>query len=169
MQKIQNADGSFKKSYRKWSSMHRRCVDVRHPSYPRYGGRGIYVCLRWSGKDGYANFVEDMGEPPEGLTLGRKEGDKPYEKDNCRWETWKQQAANREGAGAPRRASSLMSRARKAGLPYMVVYHRIHTLHWPTAKALRQPVGPRGSVSIMQKAIDVLEGARLVGGESPTS
>ena len=36
-----------------------------------------------------------MGERPEGTTLGRKENDKGYCKENCEWQTPQQQSINR--------------------------------------------------------------------------
>jgi hypothetical protein len=150
---IQNTDGTFKRSYRKWSSMHRRCIDPGHPAFYRYGGRGIYVVPRWSGKLGYDHFEADMGEPPEGLTLGRIDNDKPYGPENCRWETWKQQAANRK----PRQQvpGSIRQKARAAGIAYTVVYQRIKLLGWDEARALSAPVAPRGRQSILSAAGEV--------------
>lgn len=85
------ADGKSP-TYESWTAMKARCGDVKHPAFHRYGGRGIMICDRWSI---FENFLEDMGERPEGKTLDRKENDLGYSKDNCQWSTGKVQSRNR--------------------------------------------------------------------------
>ncbi len=43
-----------------WQEMRKRCLNVNHPSYQDYGGRGIKICERWSR---YANFIKDIRVP----------------------------------------------------------------------------------------------------------
>jgi len=69
-----------------------RCGSPKAKDYRFYGGRGICVCDRWLW---FPNFIEDMGDAPDGLTLGRIDNDGNYCKENCRWETREQQAQNR--------------------------------------------------------------------------
>lgn len=67
-----------------WRGMIDRCVNSKHAAYHNYGGRGITVCERWI--KSYSDFLEDMGVRPSNKhSLDRKENDKGYYKENCRW------------------------------------------------------------------------------------
>lgn len=84
--------------YRRWLGMKERCYNPNHSSYKNYGAKGIKVCDRWLGKDGFYNFIEDMGEKPDGATLDRIDNSKDYEPANCKWASYHQQAANRKNS-----------------------------------------------------------------------
>ena len=81
--------------YKTWKSMLMRCNNPNVRGYKHYGGRGIKVCDRWSGDLGFENFVNDMGERPDGTTLDRVDVNGHYEPSNCRWATAEQQMNNR--------------------------------------------------------------------------
>lgn len=81
-------------TYRSWAAMKQRCSDdpTRH-HYPYYAARGITVCERW--RNSFENFLADMGERPEGMTLDRIDVNGHYQPGNCRWADMKTQRANR--------------------------------------------------------------------------
>lgn len=72
--------------------MIQRCTNPNHPRFADYGDRRITVDPRWLT---FENFLADMGEQPEGLTLDRIDNDLGYWKDNCRWATRREQNSNR--------------------------------------------------------------------------
>lgn len=68
-----------------------RCKNESDKSYDSYGGRGITVCERWYT---FENFLADMGESPELLSIDRIDVNGNYEPSNCRWATQKEQSRN---------------------------------------------------------------------------
>jgi hypothetical protein len=79
--------------YRAWSAMLKRCYSPSTQYFEHYGGRGITACDEW--RSDFSRFLADMGERPPGTTLDRKDNDKGYCKENCRWATRQEQGRNR--------------------------------------------------------------------------
>jgi hypothetical protein len=108
-----------------WCCMHQRCYDPKHKSYDLYGGRGILVCERWHT---FENFLLDMGNPPNHLTLDRIDNEKGYEPGNCRWATLIEQANNRRDnvrIEAFGRIETIANWSREVGLAESTILQRI--------------------------------------------
>jgi hypothetical protein len=75
-----------------WAGMIQRCTDSNRNRWSVYGGAGVKVCDRWLD---FRNFLADMGERPEGTTLGRFSDVGNYEPGNCEWQTPKQQGVEK--------------------------------------------------------------------------
>lgn len=78
-------------TYNSWSSMINRCNNTNHKSYNKYGNSGISVCDRWLN---FENFLEDMGERPQGTSIDRIAGASIYSKETCKWSDRSEQGFN---------------------------------------------------------------------------
>lgn len=114
------------RAHKIWCDMRKRCNNSKHKSFDRYGGRGISVCDRWAS---FENFLADMGEPPIGQTIERKNNDGPYSPENCIWASRLTQMSNTSRTirvaldGA---IVSLSEACRRLGLNYSTVAMRIY-------------------------------------------
>lgn len=81
-------------THQTWRGMRERCTNPNSNHYHLYGAKGVGFCERW---DKFENFLEDMGERPEGTSLDRYPDPKGnYEPGNCRWATPAEQSRNTE-------------------------------------------------------------------------
>ena len=72
-------------TYTSWQNMKRRCGKEK-------GYENVLYDENWSA---FENFLQDMGERPEGHSLDRIDGSQGYRKDNCRWANRDLQNQNR--------------------------------------------------------------------------
>lgn len=133
--------------YGVWSNMLDRCENPTCESYPRYGGRGIYVCDRWHD---FVLFFADMGSRPFATAqLERQNNSGPYCPENCIWTTAKSQARNRRSNyiltinGVTKCLidwAEYFGHSTKA--QYQIVWQRI-SRGWQPLDALRKPTKPK--------------------------
>jgi hypothetical protein len=123
-----------------------RCFNPRVDRFPVYGGRGITVCDRWRGPEGYPNFLADMGRrPTSGHSLDRIDPDGDYAPGNVRWATTKVQAHNRTNN---RRIEyrgevlTLTQAAELSGVGRSTLANRLNA-GWPVERAMSAPLRRR--------------------------
>jgi hypothetical protein len=131
--------------YRVWSQMLQRCNNPNDQRYEYYGGRGITVCPRWQGAQGFVNFLRDLGPRPKGTSLERKDNAGNYCPKNCKWATKQEQARNSKNAKQIEyrgKTQSVSEWAEELGFSGTVLLNRLR-LGWSVARAFTQPTRAR--------------------------
>lgn len=130
--------------YYSFRTMKNRCLSPNNAKYEYYGGKGIKICDRWlDEKEGFQNFLKDMGPRPKGMSLDRKETSGNYCPDNCKWSTRAEQARNTtqnrmiEFGG---RKQCITDWAHEIGVHPVTLHLRLKK-NWSIEKALSTP-GP---------------------------
>lgn len=118
-----------------------RCTNPRNRLFPRYGGRGIGVCLRWMQ---YECFLADMGRRPSPThSLDRIDYNGSYVPGNVRWATLKEQARNKSNL-RPLTIDGvthlLCEWSELTGVPLQLIWERIYQHGWLPARAVYTPV-----------------------------
>lgn len=146
------------KEYHAWVRMYHRCHNEDYDGWADYGGRGIYVCVRW--RESYDAFLSDMGRAPTpahsiermdndgGYSCGRPECPdckaRKISQSNCRWATKREQANNRRSnVRISYRGKSLTMAewARFLGISRKCLWKRLqlaekHPGEWPLSRIL---------------------------------
>lgn len=125
--------------YAAFQHMRRRCESPNDGDYLDYGGRGIKICDRWAT---FENFLEDMGEPEKGYSLGRIDNNGNYEPDNCKWATADEQANNKRNSHLITwngQTLNLTTWARMAGKDAAWLIKRLKRMPFVKAMAPLQP------------------------------
>jgi hypothetical protein len=137
-----HANSGNSPEYRTWTGMRRRCNNPCSTKYRDYGGRGITVCERWNGRDGYTNFLADVGRKPSPKhSLDRIDVNGNYEPSNCRWATQLEQLRNRRNTVFITwrgRTQSINAWAEETGIRDRVIRGRLGS-GWDVERLLSEP------------------------------
>lgn len=130
---------STKPIYKVWLEMLGRCNNPNHRDFANYGGRGVSVCKRWFS---LKLFFADMGHPPRGLTLERRDVNGDYVPDNCRWATWSEQQCNRRNNHFVEwngKRLTISQWASRTGINQGTLHWRLTRGGWAVERALTTP------------------------------
>ena len=145
--------GRWTPEFRAWHAMKCRCSNPKTTGYKNWGGRGIAVCERWSGRLCFPNFLEDVGlKPTPKHSLDRIDNDGNYSCGKCRqcvesgwtsnvkWSTKLEQDNNRRGSCFLELDGVRMTRAnwaRKIGITPATLDGRLR--NWSLKRSLETP------------------------------
>jgi len=122
-------------AYASWAAMHTRCTNKKQQGWQAYGGRGISVAKEWAS---FEKFFEDMGDRPDGCSIGRIDNNLGYSPGNCRWESRLEQAnntrANRQ-ISASGFTYTIAQWSRVSGIKLSTIRKRLQ-LGWPENHAV---------------------------------
>lgn len=142
---------SHTRGYHVWWDMNRRCFNSEDIGYKHYGARGITVCLRWRSVE---NFIKDVGQPPDGLTLDRKDNNGNYSCGKCsecmennwplnvHWTTYTAQNRNKRGnrhITAYGKTMLLVEWVLETGIPKSTILNRLNR-GWTEEEAITKPI-----------------------------
>lgn len=117
-----------------------RVTNKNHPAYEIYKWKTI--CPEWYR---FKNFLNDMGDRPEGMTLDRIDNALGYFKGNCRWATMKQQNLNKTNCVVIEHngiSKTVTEWADDLGVKRKTIYERLR-IGWSPEKAITEPVQKR--------------------------
>lgn len=126
--------------YSAWRHMIARCESPLDSRFHCYGARGIKVCDRWKGRDGFQNFLNDIGpRPSPEYSIDRINNNGNYEPSNCKWSNRIEQANNKSKSmfiTYQGETKTLRAWARELGLKYKRVWERMKYYGWSFEKAI---------------------------------
>jgi hypothetical protein len=120
--------GKATAEYNAWSSMKKRCLNVRASNFKDYGGRGITIHPAWLAS--FEAFLADVGKRPSPRhSLDRIDNNGNYEPGNVRWATTQQQQRNRRGVRPilfDGEITTIPDLAEKFGIPAEKIRQRVN-------------------------------------------
>ena len=124
-----------------------RCHNPRHPGFYCYGARGIDVCGEW--RRSVMSFMAWAIESGyrQGLAIDRRDNNRGYSPDNCRWVASKVNANNRRTnrvfeAFGESKTAKLWSEDSRCLVSYPGLIKRLNS-GWHAEAAMTTPPTPR--------------------------
>lgn len=126
-----------------------RCCNQKSPAYKDYGARGIMICDEWAqDRATFFSWAAASGYAAN-LTIDRKDNDRGYSPDNCRWATKQEQSNNTRrnrtlSLGGVKK--TIAQWARQYGMPMRTLWARVDS-GWSEADAITTPITKKGATN----------------------
>lgn len=127
--------------YRIWQGMRQRTKNPNNHEYSDYGGRGIELYKDWEKFENFCKWAKENGYA-ENLTIDRKDNEKGYSPDNCRWVTAKANNRNKRNnhcLAYKGETKTIAEWAEITGLSKAMIRYRITKMGWSAERALETP------------------------------
>lgn len=128
--------------YKIWGNMKQRISNPNLDDFKYYGGKGIGLCEEWEEYNGFRKWALENGYSKE-LTIDRKDNNKGYFPDNCRWVDMKTQCNNRESnynITFNGETKTLNEWAEYLGISRTTLSSRLHRSGWNIEKAFKKNI-----------------------------
>lgn len=128
-----------------WDNMIQRCTNEKYPRFGNYGGRGIFVCDEWKEYATFSTWAKASGYSDD-LTIDRKDNNKGYFPDNCRWVSYEAQNNNQRSnyrITYHNATHTLAEWAKILEINYETLKSRLRRNHWSVDRAFTTPVRNR--------------------------
>jgi hypothetical protein len=124
-------------AHRLWCSIKNRCYNPHASNFQHYGGRGITMHPAW--RDSFKAFRRDVGDPPRGKRIDRKENNGNYEPGNIRFVdavTQQNNKRNNHVVTFKGQSKTLAEWERATGIQASTIRARLR-VGWSVARALK--------------------------------
>ena len=137
-EKLKTHGQSRSAAHRLWCSIKNRCYNPHASNFQHYGGRGIKMHAEW--RDSFEAFFRDVGDPPKGKRIDRKENSGNYEPGNIRFVdavTQQNNKRNNHVVTFNGQSRTLAEWQRATGIPSSRIRARLRN-GWSAERALKQ-------------------------------
>ena len=137
--------GKGTRIYEIWRQMIYRCEKKKHHAYPKYGGRGITVCVEWHNFVKFREWSFSNGYDNTN-SIDRIDNNKGYSPDNCRWTDSVTQMNNRNICHKLKfngEKLTISQWAKKLEIPRSTLFNRLKR-GWDIKNALTEPIKNTG-------------------------
>ena len=117
-----------------------RCNNKKYKNYNNKGIKNEWKSFENFKKDMYQSYLKHYNKFGEKqTTIDRIDNNKNYNKNNCRWATWKQQANNRKNNRLityNNKTQTIIQWAEELNIKYSTLKSRMNELDWSIEKSL---------------------------------